>query len=274
MSSGGVRRCEVCWLGRVEVLDAGEEAAVAEQFGVGPTQVRRDHLISHLLAALSHQLADRVVFFGGTALARSLAPDGRLSEDIDLLATGQRRDVVDLVERHLVRGVRREYPGLRWDPPLTAVRDTEPAVLWTPDGLPVRVQLLNPLGYPHWPVHPRELVQRYSDAPAARLRVPTAEAFAAWKTVTWMDRAAARDLYDLWLLADVGAINAEAAQLFARLGPTTRVPSDDLFRQPPDESRWRRDLAGQTRLTVTAAEALVAIRSAWRIATASTSSRE
>jgi predicted nucleotidyltransferase component of viral defense system len=52
-----------------------------------------------------------VIFFGGTALSRSLIPDGRLSEDIDLIATGRRRDVGGLVERALVRGARREY----WD---------------------------------------------------------------------------------------------------------------------------------------------------------------
>lgn len=124
-------------------MDPGEEAAVAEQFGVARTQVRRDHLISHLLAALSGHLADDAIFFSGTALARSLAPDGRLSEDIDLLACGRRRDIGEAVERHLVRGVRREYPGLRWEPPLTAVRDTAPAVLRAPDGLTVRVQLLD-----------------------------------------------------------------------------------------------------------------------------------
>lgn len=42
--------------------------------------------------------------FGGTALARSLVPDGRLSEDIDLLAIGRRCDVVGAVERQLVQG--------------------------------------------------------------------------------------------------------------------------------------------------------------------------
>jgi hypothetical protein len=124
------------------VLDPVEGAAVAEQFGVAAAQVRRDHLISHLLAALSVSLADELVFFGGTALARSLVPDGRLSEDIDLLAIGQRRDVVGAVERQLVQGVRREYPGLRWEPLLSAVRDVQPAVLRVPDGTTVRVQLL------------------------------------------------------------------------------------------------------------------------------------
>jgi hypothetical protein len=42
------------------VLDPVEAAAVAAAFGVADEQVRRDHLLSHLLA---------VVFFGGTALA-------------------------------------------------------------------------------------------------------------------------------------------------------------------------------------------------------------
>lgn len=245
------------------MLDPAEEVAVADQFGVAPAQVRRDHLVSHLLAALSSHLAQEVVFFGGTALARSLVPDGRLSEDIDLLAVRRRSEVVAAVEEHLVRGVRREYPGLRWEPPLRAVRDAEAAVLITPEGVTVRVQLLDPVGYAPWPTTPTDLVQRYSDAPPARLRVPTAASFAAWKTVAWADRAAARDLYDLWTLSRLGAIDGEAADLFARYGPTNRRPSDDLFRTGPTEQRWRRDLGGQLRLDVTAADALARVRAAW-----------
>lgn len=124
------------------MLDPAEETAVADQFGVARPQVRRDHLISHLLAALSTHAADEVVFFGGTSLSRTFIPDGRLSEDIDLIAVHERRGAAELVASCLVRGVRREYPGLRWEPHLTAVRDTEPAVLVSPEGLTVRVQLL------------------------------------------------------------------------------------------------------------------------------------
>jgi predicted nucleotidyltransferase component of viral defense system len=94
------------------MLAPEEELAVAEQFGVARAQVRRDHLISHLLATLSVHVADRVVFFGGTALCRSLLPNGRLSEDIDLIAVGRRRDVAGLIEHHLVRENRREFPGM------------------------------------------------------------------------------------------------------------------------------------------------------------------
>jgi hypothetical protein len=52
-------------------LDDGEARAVAHRFGVAIEQVRRDHLISHILAALSASHGEQVIFFGGTALART-----------------------------------------------------------------------------------------------------------------------------------------------------------------------------------------------------------
>ena len=248
------------------MLDPTEEIAIAEQFGVAQGQVQRDHLISHILAALSADFHDQIVFFGGTALSRSYIPDGRLSEDIDLIAVGHRRDIAQALERRIVTAIHREYPGLRWLPLLSSVRDTDPAVLATPDGVNVRVQLLSQAGYPPWPTASQELVQRYSDARPANLRVPTRAAFAAWKTSAWVDRAASRDLFDLWSLARIGGIDDEAAALFARYGPTNRPPSKHVFSVAPDEAAWRRDLGSQTRLTVTADEALTVVREAWRSA--------
>lgn len=243
------------------MLAPDEEAAVAERFGAARPQVRRDHLISHLLAALSARAADHVVFFGGTALSRTFLPDGRLSEDIDLIAVQERRAAAEVVTDCLVRGVRREYPGLRWEPLLTAVRDTEPAVLISPEGLTVRVQLLGATGYPPWPTERREIVQRYSDAPPATLAVLTLPAFVAAKLMAWADRAAPRDLYDLWLLTQRGAL--DDVGLFARYGQTGKPPTADLFTTAPDETRWRQELSGQTRLDITAAEALDAVREAF-----------
>lgn len=248
------------------MLDPAEEIAIAERFGVARDQVRRDHLISHLLATLGARFADRVIFFGGTALSRSFVPDGRLSEDIDLIAVDSRRDVAEALETTLVRANRREFPGLRWTPLLSSVRDVDPAVLSTTDGINVRVQLLGRTGYPSWPTVSRDLVQRYSDAPPATLPVPTQAAFAAWKTVAWLDRGASRDLFDLWSLARLGAIDEEAADLFTRFGPTNKPPDDRVFSVAPDEHAWRRDLDAQTRLTITAADALVRVRDAWRSA--------
>lgn len=53
-----------------------EWAAVADGFGVDLEQVRRDHLISHVFAAIAEGVAtDDLVFFGGTALSRTYLTD-------------------------------------------------------------------------------------------------------------------------------------------------------------------------------------------------------
>lgn len=57
-------------------LDQDEARAVAARFGVAIEQVRRDHLLSQVLAAISNAHADRVIFFGGTALPVRTCPRG------------------------------------------------------------------------------------------------------------------------------------------------------------------------------------------------------
>jgi len=245
------------------VLDPVEAAAVAEKFGVSDEQVRRDHLLSYLLGALASELPEAVLFFGGTALARTHLPDGRLSEDLDLLAVPRRAVVVADIERTLAEAARREYGRLTWDPPLSAVRDTVAAVLRARDGLTVRIQLLDPAHYPTWPVERRVLYQRYADAPPATLAVPTLPAFAASKTTAWHDRRAARDLYDLWGLARLGALDVAAAELFARFGPTGSPPQPWMFTEAPTIADWTAELAGQTRVAVGPDTALNFVRTAW-----------
>ncbi|WP_370368368.1 nucleotidyl transferase AbiEii/AbiGii toxin family protein [Mycolicibacterium sp. CH28] len=83
-------------------MKSDEKAAVAEQFGVVTEQVERDHLISHLLAFLSREFGDRMHFIGGTALARTHLPNGRLSEDIDLIAIGDRKSVAADLDAELL----------------------------------------------------------------------------------------------------------------------------------------------------------------------------
>ncbi len=245
-------------------LDPAEAAAVAQSFGVALEQVHRDHLISHILAALSRDHRNEVLFFGGTALARTHLPDGRLSEDVDLIALAARSATAAAVENTLERALLRSFGRIRWAPALSVIRDTDAAILLADAGrLAVRIQLLNQLGYEPWPTELRDLIQRYHDAPPAVLRVPTAASFAAWKTVAWRDRTAPRDLYDLWGLVERGHINAEAADLFVAHGPTHTPPQPWMFATAPAEDDWRTQLATQTRLTVTAAEALHAVAHAW-----------
>ena len=86
-------------------LQYDEWSAVAERFGVDLEQVRRDHLISHVLGAIAEGVpTDDVVFFGGTALSRTCLTDARLSEDIDLVALAPRADVAARIELAVRRG--------------------------------------------------------------------------------------------------------------------------------------------------------------------------
>ncbi|WP_226863902.1 nucleotidyl transferase AbiEii/AbiGii toxin family protein [Mycolicibacterium baixiangningiae] len=186
-------------------MDPDERDSVATQFSVSAEQVERDHLISHILAFLSREFGDRVHFIGGTALARTHLPDGRLSEDIDLIAIGSRKEVATELDATLPRAVARTHGWLTVEPALSGTADTLPVLLRPSDGRPVRLQLLSARDRVVWPTERRDLFQRYADAPAAELLVPILPAFAASKTATWTDRHAARDLWDLWALSRLGA---------------------------------------------------------------------
>ncbi|HCT75365.1 MAG TPA: hypothetical protein DGG94_02790 [Micromonosporaceae bacterium] len=240
---------------------------VATQFGVSDVQVRRDHLISHILAAIA-ELDVPVTFFGGTALARTHLRDpdagARLSEDIDLYGP-RRREVAAILDQELPRLLRREFPGTTWDPALSTVRSVDPGQLVSRDGLRVRVQLLDSEGGGHqdlaqWPTERRDVDLRYSDFRGPVLmRVPQLEAFAAMKTVAWADRHAARDLYDLAGLARIGALGAEAADLFHRAMGWRLTPH--VFALP--DLDWEAQLAHQARVLPTARECLEEVRQGW-----------
>ncbi len=245
-------------------MNAEELDAVAAKFGAAASQVQRDHLISHLLAFLSRSFGDRIHFIGGTALARTHLPDGRLSEDIDLVAVGNRGAVAEALDDALPRAVTRTHGRLVVEPALSTVADTLPVLVRPVDGAAVRLQLLSARDRTVWPTERRRLVQRYSDAPSAELLVPTLPAFAASKTATWAHRQAPRDLWDLWALSRIGAIDAAAAAVYRRYGPTNRNPGRYLFRDAPSDAAWAAQLAGQTRLTVSAQDALDAVRASWR----------
>ncbi|WP_046322203.1 nucleotidyl transferase AbiEii/AbiGii toxin family protein [Mycobacterium sp. UM_Kg1] len=245
-------------------MDPDERDSVAAQFGVSAEQVERDHLISHLLAFLSRDFGDRIHFIGGTALARTHLPQGRLSEDIDLVAVGSRKDVAQELDAALPRAVARTHGRLSVEPALSATPDVRGVVLRPRGGSPVRLQLLSARERTVWPTERRILVQRYTDALAAELLVPTLPAFAASKTATWTDRHAARDLWDLWALSRIGAIDAAAAALFRRHGPTNRNPAPHMFNRAPSDAQWHAQLAGQTRLNVSATEALKIVRETWQ----------
>lgn len=183
------------------MIDPDDLARICAEYGVAEEQVRRDHLISHVLHALA-AIDVPVVFFGGTALARThlttAASGGRLSEDIDLY-TDDRKGVAAALDAGIPRLLRREFPRSRWQPGLTGIRSVDPAQLVTEEGLRLRIQVLD-LGNGHpewkrWPTERMDVELRYRDVPdPVELRVPTLPAFVAMKVSAYADRRAPRDL--------------------------------------------------------------------------------
>lgn len=241
-------------------LDDGERRRVEQLFGVDEAQVVRDHVISHILAAIAGVGTDEVVFFGGTALARTLLVDVRLSEDIDLIALGDRSAIGDRIEGSVSVRLERTLGAVTFRPRLGATRHPLPSVVDVA-GSSIQIQLLSSVGYPAWPTEVVDIEQRYSDAPPARLRVLTPAAFVAAKFAAWSERGAARDLYDLWALARAGRVDADAARLFGRLGPFTGVHRIRFDLLPTDDE-WHLALGHQTRVQVGPEEAARVVREA------------
>ncbi len=246
------------------VLNPADLERVRTEFGVGDAQVRRDHAISHVLGALgAMDGAEGLTFFGGTALARTLLPALRLSEDLDLLTSTPRSEMASRIERAVQEGLRRSHGVVSWQPSLTQTRDSESAVLVLDGGIRIRIQLLAAAGYPKWPTTVTSLEQRYRDAPPSRLTTLTPAAFAAGKAIAWNDRRTARDLYDLWGLATENHIDSAAAELLRRHGPTSRPEPNRIFDIAPESHAWHAELDHQAIVRVEPAEALTFVRTSW-----------
>lgn len=249
---------------RPRTVPEGEIAHVTTQFGVATEQVLRDHAISHVLAALTRMKhAQQLIFFVGTALSRTFLPTLRMSEDIDLITRLPRADMSAEIEFAIRTGLSRSHGEATWSTSLSESKGSEAAVLQVGKTIQIRLQLLSQDGYPAWPTQEQSLIQRYSDAPEARLETLTAPAFVANKTAAWVDRKAPRDLYDLWALAQLGAINAEARALFERHGPTGSRPQPWMFDEAPSQTAWQDSLDYQGQTRVSADQALRQVRGMW-----------
>lgn len=98
------------------ILDPAELGAIRANFGVAEIQVRRDHLISHTLAAIASTSTEEIIFFGGTALCRTHLPDHRLSEDIDLVALTDRSAIARRMTEAITRQLRRSLGSATFNP--------------------------------------------------------------------------------------------------------------------------------------------------------------
>jgi predicted nucleotidyltransferase component of viral defense system len=238
----------------------------ARLFGVAAAQVTRDHAISHALAAIANDpVAEHLIFYAGTALSRTLLPQLRLSEDIDLIATSSRAEVAEALASAITKALRRTHGDATWEPALTSTRGAESSSLRLRGGISIKVQLMRSDDLPPWPTEKRAIFQRYSDARPATLTVFTPAAFVGAKTSAWADRAAPRDLYDLWALGHLGLIDDQARDAYARCGGTGSDPQHWMFRDAPTEAAWQAALAHQGRVRIGPAEALRAVADYWAL---------
>jgi hypothetical protein len=120
-------------------LSMEDLAREADRFGVSDEQVRRDHAISHVLAAVSDEFASDVIFFGGTALSRTHLVHARQSEDIDLLALGPRMEFAARLTRTVSRRLLRTHGRVSWNPGFAPHDDVQPAVLEISEGVAIKI---------------------------------------------------------------------------------------------------------------------------------------
>lgn len=242
------------------MIDANEIRTHAADWGTAEAQIRKDHLISHLLNSLEGLKG--FVFFGGTALNRTVLASERLSEDIDLYLDPNAPADIDAVLDALRTGTSSEFPDLRIS--REGVRGDVETFSITTEDLVVQLQVVEPrheLG--RYETEVGDVALRYSDLPeTVPLRVPTADTFVAMKCVAFEDRQVPRDLHDLGSLALAGAIrpsSVEALHTFRGFGPVQALYAWD---RSPTPEVWRTELAHQLRDPGSPDEALGAVRKA------------
>lgn len=238
------------------MIDDAEATTWARRFGVDVTQVRRDHLVSHILNALPaiDSLPD-MAFIGGTSLCRTHLDGLRVSEDVDLLTSGV-EEAADALARALGRLLRREYPDVAVSLPTPVPRGRQ-VQLTASDTPPVEVQLIRRQAEDDALVLERTpAALRYKRLPeSVHLRIPTVETFVAMKYAAFRDRQEARDLFDLAHLAQAGAFVHAAAGILTEL--TGAPPMASELRRLPAHTvaTWSPQLNHQTRIRMTPEDA-------------------
>ncbi len=228
-----------------------------DHFGTPEEQVRRDHLISHVLASLPNDLG--ITFIGGTALCRTHLPDWRLSEDIDLLVDDP-HDLAPQIEGAIRAGLRREFPSLaiEWRRELTPMSGA-----LSSGTINCRLQLVSlDDSYARYPTAITSVELRYGDLPTnVHMSCPTVVGAAAMKLAAWADRAAPRDLCDLYGIATRKALTIEALEIAAEAHRAVQL-LDYTEERTPTSEQWQAALGHQMRELPDPKVAMATVRNA------------
>lgn len=251
-------------------LSRGDVEAQQARLGVSVQQVEHDFVISHILNAILSE-SDKFVFYGGTALSRTYLAGLRLSEDIDLLSVGPRRDAAVAIDHAIGKALDRHFDGVRGNPPLQEARIDTEACIYQVGEVQVKIQLVDGRDYAQWPRQMSRVSMKYEGIDDVELTTLSPEGFACAKLSAWCDttRNAPRDLYDLWAMSREGLIGVAAVKVFREYGPTRGFPREWMFPAgPPSDDQWHASLAHQCIPAVSPGEAFEEVVAAWLKATA------
>lgn len=242
------------------MIDPEEIRAHAASWGTSDEQIRKDHLISHLLNALP--AVEGFVFFGGTALNRTIVADGRLSEDIDLYLDPTSPAELVAITAALTSGTRSEFPDLRIVS--QGGRGDVQTYAVTTEDLMVRLQVVGARqDLSRYETEIASVALRYSDLPASiSMRVPVSDAFVAMKCVAFEDRRAPRDLHDLGSLVRLGLVRPSSIQTLVRFRGFGPVRTLYTPARSPSQESWALELAHQVADPGSAKETLALVRDA------------
>lgn len=247
------------------ILTSSDISAQRAHFGVNRDQVEHDFAISQILGAIS-SIVDTFIFYGGTALSRTFLNGLRLSEDIDLLSVGPRRNTAEAIDRAIVDTLSRHFEDVGGDPPLQSARKDTVACTYRIGSSRVRIQLISGQDYTAWPTQRTQVAMRYAGIEDIEMLTLTSSGFACAKLAAWCDttRNAPRDLYDLWALTHAGFIDSDAALTFKVIGPTGGFPREWMFpKYPPTQDAWFGSLGHQCIPQVGPDEAFDQVSRAW-----------
>lgn len=219
---------------------------IAQRHGIGLHTLERDY-VQYLVLSIMYNRSQALLFKGGTAL-RVVHRSPRYSEDLDFNTTldveATKRDLGEVVaglgRYGIVAAVRNEYQSssnysfdLGFQGPLYDGRDRSKS------SVRIDVNLR-----PEVVTTERRLVSsEYDDVMPFLATVLTAADILAEKTRALLVRGKARDLYDLWFLAEQG-VRVDLAVVNARLALYQTAFNTTAFAQKVDslDASWEADL--------------------------------
>lgn len=227
------------------MIDDSELRTRARGLGIDPSHIEKDYILNCILASIAER-NERLVFRGGTALARLYWPDYRLSEDLDFI-TNSPSVVFDLqpllamaveaASAQSGRSLELDFGSAKGGWSRSVVRS----------GLSEILVDVNFGDRAYLPVEEKEIALPYSDLRSTNRRIAAVQVSEILGNKWFMleDRNEPRDLYDVWAGLEQFAIPFEELVRGhrAKYGFTPQVsPIDTAARM---ESQWASRLAHQ-----------------------------